>query len=176
MNKANPNGKPLYKKWWFWTIIVVLVLGVIGMIGGGESGTDNSNSSNNQTQSQNESQNQVSDANANKDKLQAQVDLVNEWYTGTYRTEALANSGDDYSHYMKVAVINGFRLNGESIEVVVDHNRMKAEGYQAEELTRTATGVLYRYPASDLDFDNFKSENYADVSGNMLGKYDIYYE
>ena len=31
------NKKPIYKKWWFWVIILFVVFGIIGATGGGES-------------------------------------------------------------------------------------------------------------------------------------------
>ena len=35
INAAAKTKKPIYKKWWFWTIIVILVIGIgIGAAGG----------------------------------------------------------------------------------------------------------------------------------------------
>ena len=36
------NKKPIYKKWWFWVIIAVIILGIIGNIDGGSSDAESS--------------------------------------------------------------------------------------------------------------------------------------
>lgn len=49
--KACPNcgakvKKPVYKKWWFWTIIVIIVLGIIAGASGGDEGSTGSTAEN----------------------------------------------------------------------------------------------------------------------------------
>lgn len=40
--------KPIYKKWWFWLILVVLFIGIIGASGDGDGGTSTSSESSEQ--------------------------------------------------------------------------------------------------------------------------------
>lgn len=62
MENEEKVKKPFYKKWWFWLIIGLAVLGIIGGIGGGFAGSNSSNNSNNNT-------NQVTTEYKMKDKV-----------------------------------------------------------------------------------------------------------
>lgn len=46
-NKQEKQKVPFYKKWWFWLIIGVVVLGIIGSVVGGTSGGSSTNNSGN---------------------------------------------------------------------------------------------------------------------------------
>lgn len=55
--KQDTGKKPFYKRWWFWLIIVVIGMGLLGaIIGGTTDSTDNGSHYNNNSQSQSQSQ------------------------------------------------------------------------------------------------------------------------
>jgi hypothetical protein len=49
------KDKKILKKWWFWVIVAVVVLGAIGSLGQTKNNTDNANKSNSQETSNNSS-------------------------------------------------------------------------------------------------------------------------
>lgn len=67
---AQKLKKPIYKKWWFWVIIAVVSIGIIGNLGDGDDSTQGGSSS---TISTTESGGQTSDKSTTNNKVQVTV-------------------------------------------------------------------------------------------------------
>lgn len=105
-----------------------------------------------------------------------QISRLNKWFKDEYvESMSLYDDEGNFDVYsLKVMTINGFKLNGNDILVVIDHNRMKAEGFTADELVTQGYSALLRYSDKEkLHFDNFDSDDYVNKKPS---KYDVTYE
>ena len=61
--------KPIYKKWWFWVIIAVVAIGIIGSINGGNESSTNTDNGSSVVQSGDETNNDTTDNKTDSNKI-----------------------------------------------------------------------------------------------------------
>ena len=61
--------KPIYKKWWFWVIIAVVAIGIIGSVNGGNESSTNTDNGSSVVQSGDETNNDTTDNKTDSNKI-----------------------------------------------------------------------------------------------------------
>lgn len=136
--------KPIYKKWWFWVILVVVIGGIGSSIGGNSNGNKVEKSTT--TQAKTEDKKEESKKEEKKYKLGETI-KINDQYEITINKVNLTQKRNEFNDqkFKKVAVIE-YTYKNLSVEgdlSIDDHFNFKA--YDSE------GNVLNVYPAVDLD-------------------------
>ena len=143
--------KPIYKKWWFWAIVIFLIFALFG----GNSKKDNPPTKNNQMNSFNESITETSDSNSNKKTYTLTGENI-----GEYGKKVILNQNSDMPVEKYI-----YKIPAGSYKVTTTSNKISSFYIVKDEISHSGTET---YP-EEL---NYVGEGYLLTNGssNLNGK------
>lgn len=190
--------KPIYKKWWFWVIIAVVAIGIIGSVNGGNESSTNTDNGSSVVQSGDETNNDTTDNKTDSNKITVidfsamnKADIEN-WATTNKVTvkfsEEYSDSIASGSVVSQSKKANETVKEGGTINVVISKGKKPSIEYQnalrkAETYSKTmhmSKKAIYNqltseYGESFADAAQYAIDNLnADYKANALAKAKTY--
>ena len=159
--------KPIYKKWWFWVIIAVVAIGIIGSINGGNESSTNTDNGSSVVQSGDETNNDTTDNKTDSNKITVidfsamnKADIEN-WAA---TNKVTVKFSEDYSDTVASGSVisqnkkaNETVKEGATIKVVISKGKMPSIEYQ-NALKQAETYSEMMHMSKKAIFDQLTSE------------------
>lgn len=172
--KKNSENKPFYTKWWFWLIIGIVVLAIIGAIVGGTSDT----STDNDNGAMDNSDNSDSDTSyGNSDSDESETDT--RFYIGdtvandsdiAFKVTSVRNTKYIGSSYLGESTNNNFIV----IDLSVINNGDDPYAVNPNDFTLESNGKSYTYHSATFYLDN--GIIYTEVNPGITASFGIVFE
>lgn len=146
------NKKPIYKKVWFWIIVLIVVAGAIG--GGNSTSNTKTNQSTqvNDTSSIEDTKNEVENKEEKKEDLEIVGDITDESdQFATYISGVIKNNTDKKYSYVQVT-FNLYDADGNLIGTALDNvNNLEANGtWKFKAMGISENGTVASYKISEI--------------------------